>query len=145
MLSRLHLTIISLFMITGAISQNNADEILGYFMSPQENGIYKFYKSGDKYFAKSVWMKRPSRLDSLNPDINKRTEKILGSVLVWDFVYDGKNTWSKGYVYDANTGKIYKSKIVRDKDGNLLVRGYLGFSLFGKTEFFVKVNYKEIN
>lgn len=112
-------------------------------MSPEKNSIFKFYKSGEKYYGKAVWMKRPSRLDTLNPDPSKRNRKILGSVLLWDFVHDNKNSWTKGQIYDANKGKIYKAKITRDKDGNLLVRGYVGVQLIGKTEYFVKVDFKE--
>ncbi|MBN8692950.1 MAG: DUF2147 domain-containing protein [Bacteroidetes bacterium] len=118
-------------------------EHLGYFMSPQENSIFKFYKQGEKYFAKIVWMKLPERKDTLNPDLNKRSLKILGSIPVYDFIFDGKHTWYKGHVYDANTGKTYKSKITRDEKGNLIVRGYIGLSILGKTEYFVKVDFKE--
>lgn len=117
--------------------------IVGYFMSPQENSIFKFYKQGDRYYAKIVWMKHPERKDTLNPDINKRNNKILGSIPVYDFVFDGKHAWYKGHVYDANTGKTYKSKINCDEKGNLIVRGYIGFSILGKTEYFVKVDFKE--
>lgn len=132
------------FLISlSCFAQSEADEILGYYMSPQENAIFKFYKSGEKYFAKPVWMKHPERLDTLNPDKNLKTRKIIGSVLVKDFVFDGKNTWSKGTVYDANSGKTYKSRITRDKDKNLLVRGFVGISVFGRTEYFVKVDFKE--
>lgn len=124
-------------------AQDKIDNITGYYMSPEKNSIFKFYKTGDKYYGKAVWMKRPSRLDSLNPDPSKRSRKILGSVLLWDFVYDNKNNWTKGHIYDANKGKIYKAKITRDKEGNLVVRGYVGMQLIGKTEYFVKVDFKE--
>lgn len=145
MLTRFSYIFISVFAALFTMGQKNADQLLGYYMSPDETSIFKFYKNGDKYFAKSVWMKRPSRLDTLNPDVSKRSQKILGSVLVWDFVYDGKNNWSKGYVYDANKGKIYKSKITRDNKGNLVVRGFIGVTIIGKTEYFVKVDFKETN
>lgn len=124
-------------------AQDKADHVIGYYMSPEKNSIFKFYKSGDKYYGKSVWMKLPHRLDTLNPDKNKRHRKIIGSILVWDFIHDGKNTWNHGHIYNANTGKTYKAKITRDKDHNLLVRGYVGVQLIGKTEYFVKVDFKE--
>lgn len=143
MMARYYLLVCIYFISLTVNSQNNADEILGYYMSSQQNSIFKFYKDGEKYYAKSVWMKHPGRRDTLNPDVTKRNRKILGSILVWDFVHDGPHTWINGYVYDANKGKTYKSIITRDKDGNLLVRGYIGISIIGKTEYFVKVNYKE--
>lgn len=140
---RLILIFIPLLFTLTLFAQNNADDILGHYMSPEKNSIFKLYKEGDKYFGKMVWMKHPERLDTLNPDKTKHGQKILGSVIGWDFVYTGKNSWSKGYIYDANKGKIYRSHITRDKHGNLLVRGFIGVSAIGKTEYFVKVHFKE--
>lgn len=141
---RLIILSISLFFISlPSFSQNKPEELVGYYLSPEKNSIFKFYRSGDKYYGKSVWMKHPNRLDTLNPDRTKRNKKILGSILVRDFIYDGKNTWNKGHIYNANTGKTYKAKITRDKDNNLVVRGYVGVQLVGKSEYFVKVDFKE--
>lgn len=143
MFTRSFLTLSLLFFSLALFSQKDNQELLGYYSSPGGESIFKFYKEGDKYFAKPIWMKRPERLDELNPNKSKRSRKILGSVLLWNFEYDGKNTWSKGHIYDANKGKTYKAKITRDKRGNLVLRGYVGVALFGKTEYFVKVDFKE--
>lgn len=126
-----------------SFSQLKTEEIIGYYLSPEKNSIFKFYKHNEKYYGKIVWMKRPERLDSLNPDKTKRKEKILGSIVVNHFIYDGKHTWHNGMIYNANTGKSYKAKITRDKKQNLLVRGYIGVQLIGKSEYFVKVDFKE--
>ena len=132
-----------LFFVTSLQSQTSTEELMGYYMSPGGNSIFKFYKEANKYYAKPVWMKRPSRLDTLNPDKSKHTRKILGSVLLWDFEFDGKNTWTNGHIYDANKGKTYKAKMSRDKKGNVVLRGYVGLRILGKTEYFVKVDFKE--
>ncbi len=117
--------------------------MIAYYSAPGGESIFKFYKQGNKYYAKPVWMKRPQRLDELNPDPAKRKQKILGSIILWDFEFDGKNAWTKGHIYDANKGKIFKAKITRDKEGNVAIRGYVGVKLIGKTEYFVKVDFKE--
>lgn len=143
MFIRSAITLSIIFSSFFLLSQNNKEELLGYYSAPGGESIFKFYKQGDKYFAKPIWMKRPQRFDELNPDVSKRTRKILGSVLLWDFEFDGKNTWTKGQIYDANKGKTYKAKITRDKKGNLALRGYVGVKLLGKTEYFTKVEYKE--
>lgn len=143
MFTRSFLTLSLLFFSLALFSQKDNQELLGYYSSPGGESIFKFYKEGDKYFAKPIWMKRPERLDELNPDKSKRTRKILGSVLLWDFEFDGKNIWTNGHIYDANKGKTYKAKITLDKKGNLSLRGYVGVALFGRTEYFVKVDFKE--
>lgn len=143
MITRTVFVIFSFLISFSSLSQHSIDEVLGYYMAPEENSIFKFYKSGNKYYGKSVWMKFPERLDTLNPDKSKRSRKILGTILVYGFIYDGKNSWNHGHIYNANTGKTYKAKIIRNKEGNLLVRGYVGVQLIGKTEYFVKVDFKE--
>ena len=135
-------TILILFAIV-ATAQNKANDILGYYMSPSGKSILKIYESNGKYYGKPVWMKEPDMLDSKNPDVSKRTQKVFGSNAIRDFVFDGKDTWAKGYIYDPNNGKTYDCKITRDEKGNLNVRGYIGISLIGRTEYFVKVDFKE--
>lgn len=143
MYARSIITFSILFSSFFLFSQSNKEELVGYYSAPGGLSIYKFYKQGNKYFAKPVWMKRPERLDEMNPDKTKRSRKILGSVLLWDFEFDGKDSYTKGHIYDANKGKTYKAKITKEKNGNMIIRGYVGVKLIGKTEHFVKVDFKE--
>lgn len=140
---RIKLISLILFIQFVGYSQNKANDILGYYMSPSGKSILKIYESNGKYYGKPVWMKEPDMLDSKNPDVSKRTQKVFGSNAIRDFVFDGKSTWEKGYIYDPNNGKTYDCKITRDEKGNLNVRGYIGISLIGRTEYFVKVDFKE--
>lgn len=140
---RIALTSLLLLIHLLIASQNKANDILGYYMSPSGKSILKIYENNGKYYGKPVWMKEPEMLDSKNPDISKRNQKVFGSNAIRDFVFDGKDTWAKGYIYDPNNGKTYDCKITRDEKGNLNVRGYIGISLIGRTEYFVKVDFKE--
>jgi uncharacterized protein (DUF2147 family) len=142
MFVRSSITFSFIFFSLCLFSQNK-EELIGYYSAPGGLSIFKFYKEENKYFARPVWMKRPQRLDELNPDKSKRANKILGSVILWNFEFNGKDTWTNGHIYDANKGKIYKARITRDKDGNMSIRGYAGVRLIGKTEYFVKVDFKE--
>ena len=124
-------------------SQNKAEDILGFYMSPSGKSILKIYENNGKYYGKPVWMKNPEKLDEKNPEKTKQTQKIMGSLIIRDFVFDGSKTWGKGFIYDPENGKTYDCKITRDDKGNLNVRGYIGLSLIGRTEYFVKVAFKE--
>ena len=140
---RIALTSLLLLIHLLIASQNKANDILGYYMSPSGKSILKIYENNGKYYGKPVWMKEPEMLDSKNPDVSKRNQKVFRSNAIRDFVFDGKNTWAKGYIYDPNNGKTFDCKITRDEKGNLNVRGYIGISLIGRTEYFVKVDFKE--
>jgi uncharacterized protein (DUF2147 family) len=131
-----------MFFSLSSFSQEKVDEVVGYYMSADNNIILKFYRSNTKYYGRIVWIRYASRLDSLNPDVSKRKRKVLGSLAGWDFVYDGKDTWNDGKIYDANSGKIYKSKVTRDEKGNVAIRGYILIPILGRTEYFTKVKFK---
>lgn len=135
--------LLSLFVATTLNAQNKADDVLGTYMNPSGEGILKIYKEGNKYFGKLVWMKHPEKIDTKNPDKTKQSQKILGSTVLKNFVFDGKDTWANGSAYDPKNGKTYSCKISRDERGNLNVRGYIGISLLGRTDYFVKIDFKE--
>lgn len=133
----------ALFFSIALSAQNKASDVLGTYMNPSGEGILKIYQEGNKYFGKLVWMKQPEKLDTKNPDKAKQTQKILGSTVLKDFVFDGKDTWTNGTAYDPKNGKTYSCKITRDERGNLNIRGYIGISLLGRTDYFVKIDFKE--
>lgn len=131
-----------LFFSLSAFAQTKANDVLGYYMNPTGEGILKIYETSGKYAGKLVWMKNPEKLDLKNPDKTKQSQKILGSTIMHDFVFDGE-IWKDGSIYDPKNGKTYDCKITRDEKGNLNIRGFIGISLLGRTDYFVKVNFKE--
>lgn len=112
-------------------------------MNSKQDGIIKIFEKNNKYYGKLVWMNIPDRYDYLNPDTTKHKEKILGQIIMNNMVFDGKDTWKGGTIYNSKTGKTYNCIITRDEKGNLNFRGYIGISLIGQTAYFVKVNFKE--
>lgn len=70
------------------------------------------------------------------PDAFK-DQPIQGMQFVWGLKEDSDGLWSGGQILDPKSGKIYKAKV--SLEGNtLLVRGYIGFSLLGRTQTWVK-------
>jgi len=50
---------------------------------------------------------------------------IEGMVVLWGMTADGDGEWSGGKIFDPQKNKTYRCSIWL-KDGNLMVRGYLG-------------------
>jgi uncharacterized protein (DUF2147 family) len=74
------------------------------------------------------------RYDDLNPDPKLRGRPLMGLTIMSDFRYDTDGRWVDGRIYDPNSGNTYKGTI-RQVDANTLkLRGYVGISLFGRTE-----------
>lgn len=64
-----------------------------------------------------------------------RNKPILGLTIIWGLEKTGSNIWSGGQILDPHNGKVYKIMLTLSKDGkSLLARGYLGFSIFGRTQ-----------
>lgn len=66
-----------------------------------------------------------------------KDKSITGLQFVWGLQDEGQGVWGGGHILDPKTGKIYRAKITLD--GNKLhVRGYIGFSLLGRTQVWKK-------
>lgn len=64
-----------------------------------------------------------------------RNRPILGLTIIWGLEKTGRNVWSEGEILDPTNGKIYRLMLTLADDGKaLLARGYVGFSLFGRTQ-----------
>ncbi len=64
-------------------------------------------------------------LDTLNPDPELAKLPLIGSRMLWGFEAK-KSKWSKGRIYDAESGKDYKSKMQLQEDGTLEIKGCIG-------------------
>jgi len=142
------ITSIVLLMLafSGYGQTTKADRICGlYYAAAPGNGegsqilIYK--TANGKYEGKVIWMQYPNhsngepRRDVKNPDQSKRNQTNVGIVIMKGFVYNEKeDQWQDGTVYNPASGNSYRSYLRLEADSNTLkVRGYLGFSLIGKT------------
>ena len=76
------------------------------------------------------------KLDTNNPDPELAKKTIVGSRMLWGFKAKS-DKWSSGRIYDAESGKDYKSKIKLLDDGTLEVKGCV--SIACKTQIWTAV------
>ncbi len=131
----------------------HGDDILGLWQNEERDAIIEIYQCGEKYCGKIVWMKAPvypaddsrgragqPRLDDNNPDPRLRNRPIAGLQIVDGFIFDGKNEWKQGTVYDPKNGKTYKGKMSLASRDELHMRGYVLFSFIGRTTTWSRLN-----
>jgi len=63
---------------------------------------------------------------------------LIGLRILCDLQKDGAQ-WSGGKVLDPESGRIYKCSIAVEEGGKKLkVRGFIGFSLLGRTQYWLR-------
>jgi uncharacterized protein (DUF2147 family) len=77
-------------------------------------------------------------VDRKNANESLRNRPLIGLTMLKDFVYDD-GAYSGGRIYNPSDGKEYKAYLKLDDPNNLTVRGYVGISLFGKTDNWIRV------
>ena len=69
----------------------------------------------------------------------RKDQKILGMTILWGMTQQG-DKYEDGNVIDPESGKIYSGHMKLLEDGNTLeVRGYIGFSLIGRSQIWERV------
>ena len=100
----------------------------------------------DRRCGQIVWLATPldprgePKRDDNNEDSQLRRRTLIGLELMGDFAVDDENEeWSGGWIYNPRDGQRYSAILKRRSADELLVRGFLGLRLFGKTEVWRRV------
>jgi len=138
------LYIFVLFLLfTKVLYAQKADDVVGQWYSEKNESLIEIYKTGNKFYGKIIWLKEPLRdgkpkVDDKNPDEKLRNRPLIGLVILKDFVFDGKDEWSDGQIYDPKSGKTYSCYMKLENKDKLKIRGYIGISLIGRTTYWTR-------
>lgn len=130
----------------------SADNILGFWFNETNTSIIAIQKNvkSNKYFGKIIWLKEPKykdgtvKRDKKNPDLDLRKRPLYKLTILKDFIYGKRNSWQGGTIYDPESGNSYSCVIKMKKPGELDVRGFVGFSIFGRSTTWTKVSAEEV-
>lgn len=139
-------TILSSFVY----QDTQADRLIGVWEPSNGRARVKVEKIGAKYYGKIVWLKEPidpvtkqPKTDKNNPDPNLQNIPLKGFRMLKDFVYDGKEEWNEGTIYDPLNGSTYSSTIKMTDINSLEIRGYIGVSALGRTDIWKRLQVKK--
>jgi uncharacterized protein (DUF2147 family) len=147
MLKRHYLNILFFLIAFSArlCSFAQTDPIERLWYNEEKTAKIQVYKATDgQFYGKIVWLKEPLRdgkpkIDINNTDKTRRNDPILGLVILKNLKKKSDNHYEEGFVYDPKNGKTYHCKVLLQ--GNKLdLRGYIGFSLIGRTSTWTRAD-----
>ncbi len=99
----------------------------------------KIYEKGGKVYGKVIKL-LPAATTKVCIDCpgNKKGKSLIDLDILWDMVKAG-NVYDDGEIVDPANGKVYSCKMYLKDKNTLIVRGYLGISLLGRSQTWYRV------
>ncbi|SDX21242.1 DUF2147 domain-containing protein [Flavobacterium degerlachei] len=106
----------------------------------QAKSIVEIYEKSGKIYGRvmeifDVNHKKDLCNDCSGEDANK---PILGLTIIKGLSKDG-NEYNSGEIMDPKNGRHYRCTIVLQSKDKLKVRGYIGFAILGRTQYWYRV------
>ena len=127
------------------ITNSYAQSVTGkwYTVDDDDNmkkSIVEIYENDGKIYAKILKLVRPE-------DEGKLCEKCEGDLynkpvegmVIINGLKKDDDEWSGGTILDPKNGSFYKCYIQLEGPDKLKVRGYIGFSLLGRTQYWYRI------
>ncbi len=143
MMKNLKLLIIGFALIVGVNSYSQTifgkwktfDEETG-----NEKSIVEIYEQDGKAYGKILQLLEKGKENNLCDNCSgaKKGQPIKGMEIINGLTKDD-DEWNDAKILDPKTGKEYKCYIILEEANKLKVRGYLGFSLIGRTQYWTRM------
>jgi uncharacterized protein (DUF2147 family) len=134
-----------LFLVFFSISMNS-QSIVGKWKTIDDTtgeakSIVEVFSKSGKIYAKVVEILDPANKNSVCKKCSgeDKNKPILGLTIIKGLSKDGSE-YNSGEILDPNNGKSYKCALSLESKDKLKVRGYIGFSLLGRTQYWHRVN-----
>ncbi len=131
-------------LFSAATSARAASSLFGHWTTADGSTIVSLPCGGQGNQALCLRIERlspsaPGTIDEKNPNASLRRRPLCGVEIGSGFHLEGESRATGGTVYDPLSGNTYKGSM--DVNGDTLkLRGYLGISLFGRTEIWHRVS-----
>lgn len=137
--------IISFTILLLATLSIHAQDVTGKWKTiDDESGdaksVVEIYKEDGKVYGKIVELINARREDPKCTECpgKDKGKPIKGLVIIRGLEKDGEE-YSDGKILDPISGKLYKCYITLEEPDRLKVRGYVGISLLGRTQYWSRV------
>lgn len=118
-----------------------SNSLSGIWLNEQKDAFVKIEEANGEVngFIYAVKNERKDKKDIENSDESLRDRNVLGLKNLIGFKLEEANRAEGGKAYDPKNGKTYSAKMWLDNSNTLKIRGFIGFSLLGRTATFTRV------
>ena len=104
-------------------------------ITKEKKAVIEIYKTNNLYFAKIIenFIGENNALCE-NCKGQKKDKPIIGLVIIENIKKNG-DEFNEGIILDPENGETYKCYLKLINNDKLKVRGFLGFSIFGRTQY----------
>ncbi len=137
-------TCLALFFVLFSFSLSAQDSPVGLWKTiDDETGEAKSHvriveKNGKLYGTVEKLLLKPQDTRCTACEGDKKDQLVVGMEILTDLEQDGKY-WEDGEILDPNNGSVYSCYLEMESSDKLKVRGYIGFSLLGRTQYWYRV------
>ncbi len=141
------ITILGILLLIMPFAVFAQKDIVGVWKTIDDDGVtekslVKIWKEGDIYKGKIIEIFDKNDRDNLctecDDDDARYNKPVLGMQIIDKLKKTDDNEWDDGEILDPNNGSVYDCKMSIDENGNLEVRGYIGWSLIGRSQTWIK-------
>lgn len=109
--------------------------------SGQKKSEVLLYQENGKLYGKILKLLLPADKGKLCKECkgDDQNKPIEGLIIVNDLIFEDES-WEDGTILDPKSGKVYDCYLTLEDENNLKVRGFLGFSILGRTQKWTRKN-----
>lgn len=137
--------IFSVVVFFSIISNVHCQSVLGKWKTIDDEtnkpkSVVEIYEKSGKIYGKVVEIFEADKKNKVCEECSgeDKNKPILGITVIKGLKKDG-NEYNDGQILDPKNGKLYKCFITLEDNDKLKVRGYVGFSLLGRTQYWYRV------
>ncbi len=129
------LALASIFLLFAGAATTSPSPLVGDWATPNHSIVRVFSCKASSLCVRIVKVgpTNEPQVDVNNPSAAEHKRPLCGLEIGNGFHPDSPGHAKDGHIYDPESGKTYSAEMTRDGDV-LKLRGYIGISLFGRTE-----------
>ena len=136
------LLLLNLFIFNSLFAQNT---VIGKWKTIDDKtgkpkSIIEIYEKDGKIYGKIIDILNPANKKNLCTECSgaEKNKPVMGMVLINGLTKDN-DEYNGGTIIDPTNGKVYKCYIALEAQDKLKVRGYIGLSILGRTQYWYRI------